>query len=141
MKKKIQFIQLLSHQNITDMKNHHNICVLEAFLNGLLEALNASGCTDVQIKALNPLRTIFFLVPWELFSLSLCTVMQTPPYMLWHKRLPVPEAAHQDTVAALVLPVSQTTSLSSPPAHLQGFLGLSLCTLTQSNGQMNWQGL
>ncbi len=87
--------------------------------------------------ALIPLRTIFFFVPWELFSLSSCTVMQIPPYMRQHKRLPVPEAAHQDTVAALVLPVSRVTSLSSPPAHLQGFLGLSLCTLTQSTGQMN----
>lgn len=106
LKKKIQFIQLLSHQNSTEIKSHHNICVLEAFYYGLLEATNASCSISVQIKALNPLRTIFFLVPWELFSLSLCTVMQTPPYMLRHKRLPVPEAAHQDTVAALVLPVS-----------------------------------
>lgn len=117
------------------------ICVLEAFYYRLLEATNASGCINVQINALIPLRTFFFCVPWELFSLSSWTVMQIPPYMLRHKRLPVPEAAHRDTVAALVLPVSRATSLSSPPAHLQGFLGLSLCTLTQSNGQMNWQGL
>jgi len=112
----------------------------EAFFqfHGLLEATSTSGCIDVQIKGLNPFDSNVisqdygsFRSPWA--YTQWCSLLGV--YAMTQKTAGAWSSSSRNSSWLSARQRLYPHALFSPPTHLQGFLGRSLRTRTQSNGR------